>query len=204
LLNILNDISALSKISNSINYLLRKARDEEITIGIIEYDAEGTSNFTTEEIETLFDILNNPRLDIIVPPIIPRLSCEELAEYNDMLENSGFIKDLSLTDKGYEVAKQLWENFKDKEIIKATSEFLESLDEDELLLYIYVTSPESAEKSDVKEKIMRKRKKIALKMLKEKKISLGLAAKLAGLSYFEMLDEDIKHGIKPFEVKGDI
>jgi predicted HTH domain antitoxin len=121
-----------------------------------------------------------------------------------MLENSGFIKDLSLTDKGYEVAKQLWENFKDKEIIKATSEFLESLDEDELLLYVYVTSPEYAEKSDVKEKIMRKRKEIALKMLREKKISLGLAAKLAGLSYFEMLDEAIKRGIKPFEVKGDI
>jgi predicted HTH domain antitoxin len=129
---------------------------------------------------------------------------EALVEYKDMLENSGFIKDLSLTDKGYEVAKQLWENFKDKEIIRATSEFLESLDEDELLLYVYVTSPESAEKSDVKEKIMRKRKEIALKMLREKKISLGLAAKLAGLSYFEMLDEAIKHGIKPFEVKGDI
>jgi predicted HTH domain antitoxin len=129
---------------------------------------------------------------------------EALAEYNDMLENSGFIKDLSLTDKGYEVAKQLWENFKDKEIIKATSEFLESLDEDELLLYVYVTSPEYAEKSDVKEKIMRKRKEIALKMLREKKISLGLAAKLAELSYFEMLDEAIKRGIKPFEVKGDI
>ena len=51
---------------------------------------------------------------------------------------------------------------------------------------------------------MRKRKEIALKMLREKKISLGLAAKLAGLSYFEILDEAIKHGIKPFEVKGDI
>jgi hypothetical protein len=81
LLNILNDISALSKISNSINYLLRKARDEEITIGIIEYDAEGTSNFATEEIETLFDILNNPRLDIIVPPIIPKLSCEDYIRF---------------------------------------------------------------------------------------------------------------------------
>jgi predicted HTH domain antitoxin len=129
---------------------------------------------------------------------------EALDKYKDMLENSGFIKDLSLTNKGYEVAKQLWEDFKDKEIIKATSEFLESLDEDELLLYIYVTSPESAEKSDVKEEIMRRRKEISLKMLKEKKISLGLAAKLAGLSYFEMLDEAIKHGIKPFEVKGDV
>jgi uncharacterized protein YcbK (DUF882 family) len=94
LLNILNDISALSKISNSINYLLRKARDDEITIGIIEYDAEGTSNFTTEEIETLFDILNNPRLDIIVPPIIPRLSCEDyirfLEKYIDVYRSSSF------------------------------------------------------------------------------------------------------------------
>ena len=80
LLNILNDISGLSKISNSINYLLRKTRDE-ITIGIIEYYAEGTSNFTSEEIETLFDILNNPRLDIIVPPIIPRLSCEDYIRF---------------------------------------------------------------------------------------------------------------------------
>jgi predicted HTH domain antitoxin len=129
---------------------------------------------------------------------------ETLNRHKNILENSGFIKDLSLTNKGYEVSKQLWENFKEKEIIKATSEFLEILDEDELLLYIYVTSPESAEKSNIKEKIMRKRKGIALKMLREKKISLGLAAKLAGISYFEMLDEAIKHGIKPFEVKGDI
>jgi predicted HTH domain antitoxin len=129
---------------------------------------------------------------------------ETLNRHKNILENSGFIKDLSLTNKGYEVSKQLWENFKEKEIIKATSEFLEILDEDELLLYIYVTSPESAEKSNIKEKIMRKRKGIALKMLRKKKISLGLAAKLAGISYFEMLDEAIKHGIKPFEVKGDI
>ena len=58
-------------------------------------------------------------------------------------------------------------------------------------------------KRKVEDKILQRRKEIALKMLKEK-ISLGLAAKLAGISYFEMLDEAIKHGIKPFEVKGDI
>jgi predicted HTH domain antitoxin len=144
---------------------------------------------------------------------------ETLEKYISKLEESGLIKDLSLTEKGYEIVKQLWENFKEREIIKANVDFLESLDEDELLLYIYVTSSKESnfkkiilrilgilaiKKRKVEDSILQRRKEIALKMLKEKKISLGLAAKLAGLSYFEMLDEAIKHGIKPFEVKGDI
>ncbi|MDT7886103.1 MAG: UPF0175 family protein [Thermoproteota archaeon] len=144
---------------------------------------------------------------------------ETLGKYISKLEESGLIKDLSLTEKGYEIARQLWENFKEKEIIKANVDFLESLDQDELLLYIYVTSSKESnfkkiilrilgmfaiKKRKVEDSILQRRKEIALKMLKEKKISLGLAAKLAGLSYFEMLDEAIKQGIKPFEVKGDI
>ncbi|MFZ8849047.1 MAG: UPF0175 family protein [Thermoproteota archaeon] len=144
---------------------------------------------------------------------------ETLEKYISKLEESGLIKDLSLTEKGYEIVKQLWENFKEREIIKANVDFLESLDEDELLLYIYVTSSKESnfkkiilrilgmfaiKKRKVEDSILQRRKEIALKMLKEKKISLGLAAKLAGLSYFEMLDEAIKHKIKPFEVKGDI
>jgi hypothetical protein len=55
---------------------------------------KGHQNLTTEEIETLFDILNNPRLDIIVPPIIPRLSCEDyirfLEKYIDVYRSSSF------------------------------------------------------------------------------------------------------------------
>jgi predicted HTH domain antitoxin len=144
---------------------------------------------------------------------------ETLEKYISKLEESGLIKDLSLTEKGYEIVKQLWENFKEREIIKANVEFLESLDQDELLLYIYVTSSKESnfkkiiltilgilaiKKRSVEDSILQRRKEIALKMLKEEKISLGLAAKLAGLSYFEMLDEAIKHRIKPFEVKGNI
>ena len=144
---------------------------------------------------------------------------ETLEKYISKLEESGLIKDLSLTEKGYEIVKQLWENFKEREIIKANVDFLESLDEDELLLYIYVTSSKESnfkkiilrilgmfaiKKRKVEDSILQRRREIALKMLREKKISLGLAAKLAGLSYFEMLDEAIKHKIKPFEVKGDI
>ncbi|NHV45031.1 MAG: hypothetical protein HA493_00085, partial [Candidatus Verstraetearchaeota archaeon] len=91
-----------------------------------------------------------------------------------------------------------------KEIIKEIVEFLENLDEDELLLYIYVNYPEIADKSDIREKIMKRRKEIALKMLKEGKVSTSLAAKLAGLSVEELLEIAIKQGIKPFEVNGDL
>jgi predicted HTH domain antitoxin len=60
------------------------------------------------------------------------------------------------------------------------------------------------DKSDIREKIMKRRKEIALKMLKEEKISISLAAKLAGLSIKELLEIARKQGIKPFDVYGDL
>jgi uncharacterized protein YwgA len=105
---------------------------------------------------------------------------ETLEKYINKLEKSGLIKDLSLTEKGYEIVKQLWENFNEREIIKANVDFLESLDEDELLLYIYVTSSKESnfkkilrilgmfaiKKRKVEDNILQRRKEIALKMLK--------------------------------------
>jgi predicted HTH domain antitoxin len=131
---------------------------------------------------------------------------EALEEYRDMLENSGLIKKLELTEEGLRLAEELWKHEKEerKEIIKEIVEFLENLDEDELLLFILVNYPEMTDKSDIREKIMKRRKEIALKMLKEEKISISLAAKLAGLSIKELLEIVIKQGIKPFDVYGDL
>jgi predicted HTH domain antitoxin len=128
---------------------------------------------------------------------------EVLEEYRNMLENSGLIRKLELTEEGLRLAEELWKHEKEerKEIIKEIVEFLENLDEDELLLYIYVNYPEMA---DVEGKIMKRRKEIALKMLKEGKISISLAAKLAGLSIKELLEIARKQGIKPFDVYGDL
>ncbi|NHV45103.1 MAG: hypothetical protein HA493_00450, partial [Candidatus Verstraetearchaeota archaeon] len=82
---------------------------------------------------------------------------EALEEYRDRLENSGLIKKLELTEEGLRLAEELWKHEKEerKEIIKEIVEFLENLDEDELLLYIYVNYPEIADKSDIREKIMK-------------------------------------------------
>jgi predicted HTH domain antitoxin len=82
-----------------------------------------------------------------------------------------------------------------------TEKFLKELDYEELILYL-INNPKLFK--GIKKEVMEKRKEIALRMLKEEKISLGLASKLAGVNYFEMLDEAIKNGIKPFTVEGDI
>jgi predicted HTH domain antitoxin len=131
---------------------------------------------------------------------------EALEEHRDMLENSGLLDGLSLTDRGLKLAEELWrrEPSRGKEVVKATASFLEGLDRDELLLYTYVTHPETAGKSDARERIMRRRREIALKMLEEGKISLSLAAKLAGLPVEEVIEVAIKRGIKPFDVQGDL
>lgn len=131
---------------------------------------------------------------------------EGLDEYRDMLENSGLIQGLKLTDKGREIAEKLWKlgGDREKEIIEGTAKFLENLDDEELLLYIYVTSPQMAEKSDVKERILQKRIEISLRMLRERKISSGLAAKLAGLPVARLVEEAIKRGMKPFDIQGDV
>jgi len=131
---------------------------------------------------------------------------EGLDEYRDMLENSGLIRELKLTEKGREIAEKLWKqgSEREKEIIEGIAKFLENLDDEELLLYIYVTSPQMAEKSDVKEKILQKRVEIALRMLQNRKVSTGLAAKLAGLPLTKLIEEAIKRGVKPFDVQGDV
>jgi len=131
---------------------------------------------------------------------------EGLDEFRDMMENSGLIKKLMLTDKGYEIARRVWElaDNRKKEIIKGTAKFLESLDDEELLLYIYVTSPRMAAQSDVVDRILDRRIEIALRMLKEGKVSISLAAKLAGLPVTKVMEKAVRCGIKPFDVQGDI
>jgi len=123
---------------------------------------------------------------------------ESIQNYIDSLQNSEYIKDLELTENGKKIASELWNNINNEEktLIKEIVNFFESLEKDELLLYIYVKSPAMAEKSEVKDKILKNRVKIALDMLKNEKISIGLAAKLAGLNIEEIKKEAI--GIKPF------
>lgn len=131
---------------------------------------------------------------------------ESLLEIKDMLENSGLITKsenrLILTEDGEKIAEILWKKTKNKikKIILEIKNFFEGLDWEELLLYIYVTSPKMTDKSVKYNEIMSKRFKIALRMLLENKVSLEKAAKLAGLPLKKFRQYVINMGIKLFTV----
>ena len=126
---------------------------------------------------------------------------EAVEEYRSMLENSGLISNTELTEEGQRLAEKVWRQADEhtKKVVKSIVEFIEALEDDELLLYIYVTSPDMAEKSTVRENVMKNRVEIALRMLRKGVISIGMAAKLAGLPLNEMIKRAIERNIKPFE-----
>ena len=126
---------------------------------------------------------------------------EAVEEYRSMLENSGLISNTELTEEGQRLAEKVWRQADEhtKKVVKSIVEFIEALEDDELLLYIYVTSPDMAEKSTIRENVMKNRVEIALKMLRKGVISIGMAAKLAGLPLNEMIKRAIERNIKPFE-----
>jgi predicted HTH domain antitoxin len=124
---------------------------------------------------------------------------EVVEECRNALENSGLVRGTSLTEEGRIIAAMLWEAApeQEKEIIKATAEFFESLSREELLLYICVMYPNMIEKSREMDRILERREKIALKMLRDEKVSLSLAAMLAGLSVEEMMEMALRYDINP-------
>ena len=125
---------------------------------------------------------------------------EALEWCRNALENSGLVVGTQLTEEGRTIAATLWEiaTEREREIIKATAEFFESLERDELLLYFAVMYPDAVEKSNKIDRILKQREKIALRMLCDGKVSLSLAAMLAGLSVEEMIEKAMKKGIELF------
>jgi len=126
---------------------------------------------------------------------------EEIEDIIEILESSNCItkneKGIILTNKGLTKAKKIWEKLEEdkKIILKNIVELINNLDKDELLLYIY-TKYDFEEKSDVINKLLRKRKFIALKMLKKGVISTSLAAKIAGIPLREFIKYAKEKGVK--------
>jgi predicted HTH domain antitoxin len=71
---------------------------------------------------------------------------------------------------------------KNKELVCDIKKEFNDLSINELLLFMYVTYPETAENSDVREKILRERCPTALSLLRKGKVSLQKAAELAGMN----------------------
>ena len=125
---------------------------------------------------------------------------EALEWCRNALENSGLVIGTQLTEEGRVIAATLWEiaTEREREIIKATAEFFESLERDELLLYFAVMYSDTVEKSKKIDRILKQREEIALRMLRGGKVSLSLAAVLAGLPIEEMVDRAVEKRINIF------
>ncbi|MEM0483962.1 MAG: UPF0175 family protein [Pyrobaculum sp.] len=83
------------------------------------------------------------------------------------------------------------------ELVREVGELLKLATNDELLLYTYALYG-GDEKSDVKNSIYRRRIDLAISLLQKGAVSFTLAARLAGLSPFELMEELKKRGVKPF------
>lgn len=101
-------------------------------------------------------------------------------------KTSGF----DLSSFGAEVAKEAQKEFSSEALqyIKHIKEFLNDLEEDELLGYIYTTFPEMAENSIKREAIERKRVDIAIELYLKEKISLGKAVEIAGIDRISLVE----------------
>ncbi|MCD6340416.1 MAG: UPF0175 family protein [Desulfurococcales archaeon] len=127
-------------------------------------------------------------------------------EINDVVENailSGLLtpseNGIALTFRGVAKARSVWKKLsdRDKEVLARVASLLSRMSEDELLLYIYTLYGYS-EKSDVVTKLLRRRKELALSMLRKGLVSVGLAAKMAGMTVQDFVKYLRRRGVKPF------
>jgi predicted HTH domain antitoxin len=99
-----------------------------------------------------------------------------------------------LTDLGKEVLLMIKKSIsKDSvEMVEDIKQLCNDLNTEEILALVYYTYPEMTGESLVKDRIERRRKSIALSLLRKGKISIGKASEIAGMSissFYEMLKE---------------
>ena len=126
-------------------------------------------------------------------------------EVNDALEVaqlSGLVSEssngVSLSSQGAAKARALWSKLNEKyrKVLSDVASFVKAMSEDELLLYVYVVYGHS-EKSDVINKLLRRRKELATRMLRKGLVSVELAARIAGEPLPRFIEYLRKKGIKP-------
>lgn len=116
-----------------------------------------------------------------------------------VIESEGGI---TLTNAGSGRAEAVWDRLSDtyRRVLTDVANFVNRMTEDELLLYVY-TVYGYGEKSDVIEKLLRRRRELAVGMLRKGLISIGLAAKISGEPLPRFIEYLKRKGIKPFDAE---
>ena len=108
---------------------------------------------------------------------------EELVQLGVVKRSSERGNNYSLTPLGKEIADEVSKKSSQKEIETADEikEFLNDLNREELLTYIYGSYPAMTEESIASKPITQKRHENALRLYQKGKVSFGKAAELAGM-----------------------
>lgn len=124
----------------------------------------------------------------------------------EQLEASGYLRIsdplIELTSRGMQEASSVWESElvqREREIISELKAYFADLSVDEILALTYAKYPETATNSIVKEELDRRGKAIAVGLVKKGKVSMDLAARIAGIPLREFMRELSKHRIAVIE-----
>jgi predicted HTH domain antitoxin len=121
---------------------------------------------------------------------------ESVDEVKDQYKNSKYVTrdprgQLQLSAKGLELAEEVWRAAtpEERRAVQGVKQAYNDMGRDELLLFMYGTYPETAENSDVRERIMANRRRLALNLYKKGKVSYQKAAELAGMRLDDFMQQ---------------
>jgi hypothetical protein len=173
-----NNIENYLTLTQKYSILLLNANNNEPITGKIWFQKE--LFLISENIPRLADETDFQE-DLMGPLSINAAAELEHLQVEQLVELNGKIK---LTQKGLEVARRLETRAKPetKAIILDMKSFLNNLPQDELLGFIYFTYPKMVTESIKFDEIKSKRGEIAVSLYRKRKVSIGKAAQIAGLS----------------------
>lgn len=138
----------------------------------------------------------SPTLDMLTKQNI----ISELIEQNG--ENKGRLR---LTEEGIRTAQKLWNDIpvEEKEAITRVKNFMNDMDQWELIDYSYATFPETTVNSDVLDQFRKTRLDAACSLFQRKKISVEKGASIAGITLDSFLNELKKRNISAFSLNNE-
>jgi predicted HTH domain antitoxin len=124
----------------------------------------------------------------------------------EQLEASGYLKNdeahIALTPLGLDEAREVWETEltkREKDVITHLKAYFSDMTSDEILAVTYAKYPETAIESMVRAELEKRGRHLALSLLRRGKVSVDLAARIAGMPLPAFMKEASKHGIAVVE-----
>ncbi len=126
----------------------------------------------------------------------------EVLESSNSIEREGDNGPVKLNKEILRRVEDLWKELpsKEREILKHIASFVSNLSVDEVILYVYTVFG-FKEKSDILDRLIKRRFSLAISMLKKGAISTELAAKIADMPVVDFVKKLKEMGIKPYSIE---